>query len=284
MAIVSGKGGTGKTTICAAFAAMSEDTVLVDCDVDATNLPILLQPQLVEEWDYQGLPVASIDTETCASCGICEDACRFHAAMPPEIDRIACEGCGLCEYLCPEGAIKIGPRVAGKIYRSNTRFGPLSHARLFAGEGTSGKLVTEVRKRASEIALREGRSMILIDGPPGVGCPVISTLTGIDLAVIVTEPTLSGTHDMARVVSLCRELEVPTAVIVNKHDINPQMTEHIESNCVDWGVEVLGRVPFDPVVVHSMAASLTLPEFAPDSRVTTLLVEMWEHIVNLIDY
>ncbi|NWF96448.1 MAG: 4Fe-4S binding protein [Candidatus Thorarchaeota archaeon] len=284
VAVVSGKGGTGKTTICAAFAAMADDAVLVDCDVDAPDLHILLHPQIVEEWDYQGLPLAAIDADACTMCGICRQACRFHAATPPTIDRIACEGCGLCAYLCPEHAIKIGPRVSGKTYWSNTRFGPLSHARLFAGEGTSGKLVTEVRKKASEIALREGRSMILIDGSPGIGCPVISTLTGVDLAVIVTEPTLTGAHDMARVVGLCRELEVPASVIVNKHDVNPDMTEQIEESCMEWGLEVLGRVPFDPVMVHSMVATQTLPEFAPHSEVTLLLARMWERIVDTINY
>ncbi len=258
--------------------------MLVDCDVDAPDLHILLRPHVVEKWDYLGLPLATIDADRCTLCGVCKDACRFHAAKPPRIDRIACEGCGLCEYLCPEDAIKMGPRVAGEIYRSHTRFGPLSHARLFAGESTSGKLVTEVRKRASDIALSEGHSMILIDGPPGIGCPVISTLTGVDLAVIVTESTLTGTHDMARVIELCRELEVPTSVIINKYDVNPDVTEQIESNCHEWGVEVLGRVPFDPVMVHSMVASLTLPEFAPDSEVASLIAEMWGRIVDLANY
>jgi MinD superfamily P-loop ATPase len=160
----------------------------------------------------------------------------------------------------------------------------MSHARLLAGEGTSGKLVTEVRKRASEIALRGEYSMILVDGSPGIGCPVISTLTGVDLAVIVTEPTLSGAHDLVRVLELCWELEVQPAVIINRYDINPKMGEEIEETCSKSGVEVLGRIPFDPVVVEAMVASLTLPEFAPDSEVTLLLREMWKRIAEIVNY
>ena len=279
---MSGKGGTGKTTVCAAFAAVTRNSVLADCDVDAPDLHILLQPKIIEQEPFSGSEVAVIDREACTLCGLCEERCQFGAAHPPGIDVIACEGCALCEYVCPVGAVTMKPRTSGDIYGSATRFGPMFHARLLAGEGNSGKLVTEVRKRASEMAMKHGTRTILIDGSPGIGCPVIATLTGVDLAVIVTEPTLTGVHDMERVLELCSGLDVGTAVIINKYDINPDMTEQIVNYCTESGVYVLGRIPFDPVVTDSMIALLTLPEFAPTCRIALLMKDMWSQIVCLV--
>ncbi len=281
IAVVSGKGGTGKTTVCAAFAAISKNSVLADCDVDAPDLHILLQPRIIEEIPFSGSEVAVIDKEVCTLCGLCEKRCRFGAAHPPRIDVVACEGCAVCEYVCPVDAVIMKPRISGNIYASTTRFGPMSHARLLAGEGNSGRLVTEVRKRASKMALEQRLSTILIDGSPGIGCPVIATLTGVDLAVIVTEPTLTGAHDMQRVLELCSRLDVGTAVIINKYDINPDMTEQIKRHCTESGVYVLGRIPFDSVMTRSMMALQTIPEFAPASEIALLMKDMWDLILDL---
>ncbi len=282
IAVVSGKGGTGKTTICAAFSAISKRSVLADCDVDAPDLHILLHPTVIEEQPFCGSEVAVIDGALCTLCGICEENCRFQAARPPEIDSARCEGCGLCEFVCPAKAVQMKTRVSGRVYLSNTRFGPMAHANLYAGAGNSGKLVTEVRRKAAETVAKRRLDSIIIDGAPGIGCPVIATLTGIDLAVIVTEPTITGVHDMNRVLELCRQMGIEAAVIINKHDINPELTQEIESACAETGVQLLGRIPFDPIVTQSMLASLTLPEFALGTEVALTLAEIWHTVESLV--
>jgi MinD superfamily P-loop ATPase len=282
VAVISGKGGTGKTTIAAAFASMADRIVLADCDVDAPDLHILLHPEVNQETEFSGSKVAVIDEEACTLCGLCAEKCRFHAARPPEIDPIACEGCGVCEFVCPEGAVKMVDRVSGHVYDSETRAGPMAHARLSAGEGNSGKLVTEVRKLAASLAERAGFSGVLIDGSPGVGCPVIATVTGIKLGVVVTEPTLSGIHDMERVLELLSRFRVTPLVIINKHDLNTENTSKVERYCRSKGIEVLGKVPFDPVMTESMVARQTLPEFAPDHPITAQLRDMWGRVQSLL--
>ncbi|MGD9381129.1 MAG: 4Fe-4S binding protein, partial [Candidatus Thorarchaeota archaeon] len=202
IAIVSGKGGTGKTTIAAAFTAISQNLVTADCDVDAPDLHILLQPETKKTEDFQSSKVALINPETCTECGLCVEKCRFEAIDPPNVNAIACEGCGVCAFVCPEKAVEMMPRISGYLYESMTRFGPMSHAKLLPGEGNSGKLVTEVRKQAQELARKNDQDVTLIDGSPGIGCPVIATVSGIKLGVIVTEPTMSGIHDMERVMTL----------------------------------------------------------------------------------
>jgi MinD superfamily P-loop ATPase len=282
IAIISGKGGTGKTTISAAFAAISGNLVTADCDVDAPDLHILLQPKTMKTLNFQGTKVASIDREKCTECGMCADKCRFDAARPPEIDQIMCEGCGVCAYVCPEKAIEMKDRVSGYLYESETRFGPMSHARLLPGEGNSGKLVTEVRNQSQKVASANGKNLVLIDGSPGIGCPVIATVTGIRLGVIVTEPTMSGIHDMKRVLELLQRFRVKPMVIVNKFDLNAENTEHIEQYCRENDVELLGTIPFDSVMTKSMVAAKTLPEFAPDHELTTRLKHMWSRITAIV--
>lgn len=278
VAVISGKGGTGKTTVAAAFASIATDIVLADCDVDAPDLHILLQPSLNDESEFSGSKVAVIDRELCTECGLCAEKCRFNAAKPPEIDHIACEGCGVCELVCPEDAVRMIDRVSGHLYDSTTRAGPMAHARLMAGEGNSGKLVTEVRKLAAILAERAGLSKVLIDGSPGVGCPVIATVTGIKLGVVVTEPTLSGIHDMERVVQLLGKFQVKPLVVINKYDLNLENTTNIEQYCKTNGIEVLGKIAFDSVMTKSMVALQTLPEFAPDHEITRQLYEMWDRV------
>nr|KXH77891.1 MAG: (4Fe-4S)-binding protein [Candidatus Thorarchaeota archaeon SMTZ1-83] len=282
VAVISGKGGTGKTTISAAFAAISGNLVISDCDVDAPDLHILLQPKTQKTLNFQGTKIASIDQDRCTECGLCAEKCRFDAARPPEIDQIMCEGCGVCAFVCPEKAIEMIDRVSGYLYESETRFGPMSHARLLPGEGNSGKLVTEVRKQSQKMAGANGKDLILIDGSPGIGCPVIATVTGIQLGVVVTEPTMSGFHDMKRVLELLHRFRVKTMVIINKFDLNVENTELIEQYCEENDVELLGRIPFDSVTTKSMVAAKTLPEFVPDHELTASLREMWSRVTTAV--
>lgn len=280
IAIISGKGGTGKTTIASAFVAISGDVVMADCDVDAPDLHILLQPDMKHTDEFISSKIAKIDPDICTMCGLCEEACRFDAAHPPDIDLIACEGCGVCEYVCPEKAITMHDNVSGHIHKSETRFGPMSHAKLLPGEGNSGKLVTEVRKQGLEFAKEKGKELILIDGSPGIGCPVIATVAGLKLGVVVTEPSLSGIHDMKRVLELLKRFNVRSMVIINKFDINLENTEGIKQYCKDNDIEVLGVIPFDRIMTDSMVAGKTLPEYAPEHEVTVSLNNMWKRIVE----
>ncbi len=278
IAIVSGKGGTGKTTIAAAFAAIAGNLILADCDVDAPDLHILLHPEIITKTDFVGSKVAYIDPELCTECGLCSEHCRFEAAHPPEIDRMACEGCSVCAFVCPEHAIEMKDRVSGHLFESTTRFGPMSHAKLLPGEGNSGKLVTDVRQLGIKLASAAGRERVLIDGSPGIGCPVIATVTGLTMGVVVTEPTLSGVHDMERILSLLQRFNVKSGVIINKYDINIENTEQIEKYCASIGVTVLGRVPFDRTMTKSMVAAKTVPEFAPKHELTEILTRIWGRI------
>ncbi len=283
IAIVSGKGGTGKTTISAAFVAIAENIVMADCDVDAPDLHILLAPEILEKEDFISSRIAVIDKGLCTECGLCQKSCRFDAITVPEIHPIGCEGCGVCEFVCPEGAITMHDRVSGRQFKSKTRFGYMAHAKLLPGEGNSGKLVTEVRQQAKAFADETNHNLILIDGSPGIGCPVIATVAGLKLGVIVTEPTLSGIHDMKRVLDLMRRFNVRTTVIVNKYDINLDNTENIVQFCKENDVEILGRIPFDRVMTDSMVMGTTLPEFAPDHQITQSLREMWAKIQTMVN-
>jgi MinD superfamily P-loop ATPase len=282
IAVISGKGGTGKTTVCAALGMIADDVVMADCDVDAPDLHILLSPTLKSETEFVGSKVARIDENLCTQCGLCEEKCRFDAITGSKVDPIACEGCGVCEYVCPEKAIMMIDRQSGALYDSDTRIGRMAHAKLLPGEGNSGRLVTEVRKLATKIATDNGTSIVLIDGSPGIGCPVIATVTGIKLGIIVTEPTMSGIHDMQRVLELLNRFKVKATVIINKYDLNLENTETIEKFCAENDVEVLGRIKFDSIMTQSMVAAQTLPEFAPDHDISRLLQVFWNRVTELL--
>lgn len=246
--VISGKGGTGKTTITSSLIPYFQDIVIGDCDVDAPNLQILFNPQNSEKESFYGMKKAKLDKELCIECGRCYEVCRFDAVENPK----KCESCSICEYVCPVGAIKMVDNEAGEIYVSETKYGKMVHACLFPGEENSGKLVAEVRKKAKKIAQEENKKYILLDGAPGVACNVISSLTGVKKAVIVTEPTLSGLHDLERVLELIERFRIKPYFVINKYDLSLEMANKIEEFLKDKGFEVSLKVPFDKRVVNAI--------------------------------
>ena len=246
--VISGKGGTGKTTITSSLIPYFQDIVIGDCDVDAPNLQILFNPQNSEKESFYGMKKAKLDKELCIECGRCYEVCRFDAVENPK----KCESCSICEYVCPVGAIKMVNNEAGEIYVSETKYGKMVHACLFPGEENSGKLVAEVRKKAKKIAQEENKKYILLDGAPGVACNVISSLTGVKKAVIVTEPTLSGLHDLERVLELIERFRIKPYFVINKYDLSLEMANKIEEFLKDKGFEVSVKVPFDKIVVNAI--------------------------------
>jgi MinD superfamily P-loop ATPase len=282
IAVVSGKGGTGKTTITASFAALAKDIVIADCDVDAADLHLLLNPTLVSKEEFKGPKIAAIDRAKCNECGRCEEVCRFNAVKNFSVDPILCEGCGVCLQVCPVDAISFEENVAGYSMISKTRFGPLSHATMNPAEENSGKLVTLVRNNATQIAEREGKNLILIDGPPGIGCPVIASLTGVDLAVIVTEPTMSGIHDLERILSVAEHFGIRPLVCINMYDINNENTGRIVEFCQKSGIEVGGRIPFNPAVTEAMVAGKTVIEYDPNNPFSKEVRGMWNIILTSV--
>jgi len=281
IAVISGKGGTGKTSLVAAFAALAEGPVLADCDVDAADLHLVLEPRVREQHAFDGGLSASIDPELCSECGICRDLCRFEAIDPYfVIDPFACEGCGVCADHCPEGAVGLEREIAGRWFVSETRFGPMVHAKLGIAQENSGKLVAKVRGRAREIALERGLELLLTDGSPGIGCPVISSLTGADLVLVVTEPTLSGLHDLSRVLELTAHFGIPSAVCINKFDLNPDQAGRIERAAEEAGAAFAGRIPYDRLVTDAMVARKTFVEH-DEGPARRAAIEVWERTREL---
>jgi len=311
--VISGKGGTGKTSLLASFAAQAGKVVTADCDVDAADLHLLLAPEIEQRTSFSGGKVASIQPDLCNGCGTCEELCRYDAVTKTSrgtaakfaisvgkeararkhgaphhgrhdlytIDKIACEGCGVCAYFCPREAITFDAEENGEWYISSTRFGPMAHARLLPGAENSGKLVTVVRNEAKRIAEENGLDLILIDGSPGIGCPVIASVSGVDLAVVVTEPTMSGLHDLERVVELTRLFDVEAAVVVNKYDINDDMTGEIEDFAKRNDINILGGIRYDEAVTKAQMEGATVIEYS-DGPASKDMKRIWEQVQELM--
>jgi MinD superfamily P-loop ATPase len=274
LTVISGKGGTGKTTITAAFAALAKNHVLADGDVDAADLHLVLDPSLEKEEFFYGGRVPVLDKDVCDECGLCVEHCRFDAIHDFSIDLVSCEGCGVCAHVCPQQAITMKENLCGRWFISQTRFGPLVHARLGIAEENSGKLVTLVRQQARLIAENENKALVIIDGPPGIGCPVIAALTGVDMVLVVTEPTVSGIHDLERVLGVARHFSVPAMVCVNKADINPENAARIKKHCEEKGIALAGEIPYDPVVTKAMVAGKSIVEF-DNGPIASEVTKIW---------
>lgn len=315
LVILSGKGGTGKTSVAAAFAhllsldGVSLRTVFADADVDASNLELVLAPRVVTREAFRGGLFAEIDWDICSGCGLCQEVCRFDAigdasrsqfqrlavrhyaesGMPntqtldlPVVDPIACDGCAACVYQCPEGAITMHDQVVGEWYRSESRYGPLLHATLRPAQENSGKLVTLVKQQARLLAMDEEYDLVLVDGPPGIGCPVISAASGADLALIVAEPTAAGVHDMHRVLETAVHFNIQTLVCINKADIYPAGAAGIESFCQEQGIQVVGQIPYDLAVTEAMVQGQPVTQYAPGSPSSRALREVWSRVVAIL--
>ncbi len=308
--VISGKGGTGKTVVAASLAVLANKSVIADCDVDAADLHLLLHPEIRQTRIFTGLPKAVIDQEKCTSCGECVKACRYGAVLKVKsekvegkseykelkpkklqsptsdfplptyhffIDTISCEGCAVCTHVCPVSAIFMTKHEAGQWFISETQFGTMVHAKLGIAEDNSGMLVTTVRKEAQAIAQKNNLEYVIIDGPPGIGCPVIASLTGVDIALIVTEPTLSGIHDMTRVLKLANSLGIKAACVINKYDINMNNTKKISDLCHNTETPILGQIPYDESVIESIVAGVPLTMHV-DNNTTAVLKQIWQQL------
>ncbi|MFC2077450.1 ATP-binding protein [Candidatus Bipolaricaulota bacterium] len=258
---LSGKGGTGKTSLAGAFAVLAREKILVDCDVDAANLHLLLDPSIRTEGDYEGSSSAIKDDDRCTACGKCREVCRFHAIDEDlQMDPYLCEGCGACAFVCPVDAITLSPRVSGHWMTAETRLGPLASAELDPGEETSGKLVMHVKGKAQQLGKELGLERLIIDGAPGIGCPVIASASGVSAVILVTEPSLSGLHDLKRVLGVVNHFRIPSYLVINKADLSPELTERTKMFATEHRLPLLGEIPFDPAVTEAMVAGRSVVE------------------------
>ena len=280
LVVISGKGGTGKTSVTASLAALASSPVIADCDVDAADLHLVLRPQIRESHEFLSGHEAVIRPADCSGCGICMDLCRFDAVRPDEdvfiIDPIACEGCNVCVHFCPEQAIDFPQSLSGKWFISDTRLGPMVHAKLGVAAENSGKLVSLVRNEAKRVAGEENRKIVIVDGPPGIGCPVIAAITGASKVLVVTEPTVSGEHDLERVLHLARHFEIPASVCVNKWDINPEAAGRIEQKALALGARLAGRIRYDPDVTRAQIENKAVVE--TDAPSAEDIRQVWENL------
>jgi len=286
LVVISGKGGTGKTSIVASFAVLADSAVLADCDVDAADLHLILSPSIKRREEFWSGHEAVIREDDCTGCGTCLEDCRFEAILATEdpagrarfrVDPVACEGCGVCVRFCPEQAIDFPEALCGEWFVSETRCGPMVHAKLGITAENSGKLVATVRKEAKRIAKEQGRNLVIVDGPPGIGCPVIASVAGASLVLVVTEPTLSGEHDLVRVISLTRHFGIPAAISVNKWDLNPAMAARIEQKARDAGASVVGRVRYDTEMTYAQIQAQAVVE-RNGSAVADEVRSLWDDL------
>jgi len=282
--VISGKGGTGKTSIMAAFSSLAENTVLCDADVDAADLHLIMDPKVIQRTDFQSGNNAVINKDQCTECGLCREMCRFNAISADyKVNPIDCEGCGVCVHFCPEDAIDFPVSTCGEWFVSDTRCGPMVHARLGIAEENSGKLVTLVRQEARKLAEAKNLDLILTDGPPGVGCPVIASIGGASAVLIVTEPTVSGKHDMERVAQLAAHFKVPAMLCVNKFDLNVELTRDIENYAEKKGITRLGRIPFDSIFTKAMIQAQTVFEYDGRSMVGEAIRGTWQRLSEKLE-
>jgi MinD superfamily P-loop ATPase len=281
LTVVSGKGGTGKTTCLASFVALAQDKVLADCDVDAANLYLLTHPETTDQGEFYGAKIAVRDEEECVKCGACEQACRFDAITIDEVDVLACEGCGLCTFVCPQDALRLEAVVCGRWYTGETKYGPMAHARLLPAAESSGRLVTLVRQKAEDLAFHHELPLILIDGPPGLGCTTTAALADVDMALVVTEPTLSGMHDMARQVDMIGHFGIPAAAIINKWDINAENTQALREYCEREQLPVLAEIPYDTTVTDALADETPLVEHN-DGPASQAIRGAWDQVAQML--
>jgi len=288
LVIVSGKGGTGKTSIVGSLATLSQDKVMVDCDVDAADLHLILNNKIRKTTEFIGGKQASIIDEMCTNCGICVDYCRFDAIKYENgtegadrerhwIDKHACDGCAVCVRHCPEQAIDFKDVISGEWYLSDTPYGPLVHARLGISQANSGKLVSLLRQQARMLAEKNGLDMVIIDGPPGIGCPVIASTTGAGYVLIVTEPSMSALHDMKRLVQLTAHFGIRTGICINRFDINTDISSQIEEFAKEQKIEVLGKIPYDREVTNAQLAGTTVTEYSTGA-VTDSIKLLWSNL------
>lgn len=291
LVILSGKGGTGKTSVTAALAQMAYESdgihglALADADVDAANLDLLLRPSRLEEHEFLGGQLAVIQPELCLGCGNCEQVCRFGAIISPElgelvfsIDPVACDGCASCVYACPESAIHMETQIAGSWFHSDSRFGALFHAQLFPGQENSGKLVTLVKQQARLYALDHGLDLVLVDGPPGIGCPVISAASGADMALIIAEPSMAGIHDMERALQTTRHFRLPSMVVINKADISPKGADQIRDFCFNNDIDLIGEIPFDENITQALVSGEPVTAWKPDAPASQAIQQIWNSL------
>jgi MinD superfamily P-loop ATPase len=284
--VISGKGGTGKTSVVASFAALADSKVLADCDVDAADLHLVMNPVIQYREDFSGGKKAKVIADECTACDLCIEKCRFDAISygsavngnTPMVNPIYCEGCGLCMRICPAGAVSLEPVVNGEWYLSTTNYGPMVHAKLGMAEGNSGKLVSLVREKARSIASKYRLKYIIVDGSPGIGCPVIASLTGSDLVVIVTEPTLSGRHDLFRVARLAAHFRIPAVLCVNKWDINPGIADQIEAEARAQGIKAIGRIRYDTAVTKAQIMGTSVVEYT-GGAVSEDMKVLWRNVI-----
>ncbi len=282
IAIISGKGGTGKTSVTASLAVLAKNRIVVDCDVDAADLHLILKPESSSSTVFVSGEFASIDLAKCTKCGKCIEACAFDAISDDfVIDEIMCEGCGVCKFVCPAGAIEMTPAKCGFWYISKTRTGVLVHARLDPGKENSGRLVSLVRTKAMEIAKNDDTELIIIDGSPGVGCAVIASITGNDIVVIITEPSLSGLHDLERAIALTKHFKITPAVIINRHDINQEISEKIVGMCKSQDVEIIGNIPYTTEFTDAQLAMKSIVEYS-DGPAAKELRNIWQRIADIV--
>jgi len=279
LVVISGKGGTGKTSIVSSFATLAENKIMVDCDVDAADLHLILKPEIQKTTEFYSGKTAEIIEDKCTKCGKCIEVCRFEAISNEFIvDQIKCEGCGTCFYQCPSSAVKFEQTKSGEWFESNTRFGKLIHARLGIAEENSGKLVSEIRNYARLLAHRNNNDLIIVDGSPGIGCPVIASISGASLVIVVTEPTLSGLHDAERVLKLAKHFNAPACMCINKFDINLDMTKNIEDFCKKENIEVVGKITYSKDFTSAMIKEQSLIEFSPDGEISEKIKTMWNKL------